>query len=421
MKPTSFIPPIISLLIAGGWIGSQRQSISAMEKDSVLLRKHIADVRASSQSAAGPIKKPAAPGKVAKDKEPIDWKKLAAQMAEMQQGGGMGDMRTMMRFQQRMQSMTKEDMVAALEEIAALDVPAEVRAMLEGMIINPLLEKDPELALTRFIGRLDDDRGQMRWQLSRALKNWAEKDPAKAQVWLDQQIAAGKFDSKALDGRSQSRIQFEGQMIGVLIGSDTEAAAKRLEAMPEDQRDNVMQGVSADSIKEDKQLAYADFIRDQLPEKEQAELIANLGNQLVRGDGFTAVDAYLDRIAATPEERTATATEAAVSKIQMNSYNKAVTREDLDAMREWVNKQAPGTADGVTGKALGSAAQGNRQLKFDDAAALAQQYDDSSGNQNVLAGFLQSNVVYSHRDAARELAQKITDEKRREEILKKLR
>jgi len=421
VKPTSFIPPIISLLIAGGWIGSQRQSISAMEKDSVLLRKHIADVRASSQSAAGPIKKPAAPGKVAKDKEPIDWKKLAAQMAEMQQGGGMGDMRTMMRFQQRMQSMTKEDMVAALEEIAALDVPAEVRAMLEGMIINPLLEKDPELALTRFIGRLDDDRGQMRWQLSRALKNWAEKDPAKAQVWLDQQIAAGKFDSKALDGRSQSRIQFEGQMIGVLIGSDTEAAAKRLEAMPEDQRDNVMQGVSADSIKEDKQLAYADFIRDQLPEKEQAELIANLGNQLVRGDGFTAVDAYLDRIAATPEERTATATEAAVSKIQMNSYNKAVTREDLDAMREWVNKQAPGTADGVTGKALGSAAQGNRQLKFDDAAALAQQYDDSSGNQNVLAGFLQSNVVYSHRDAARELAQKITDEKRREEILKKLR
>ncbi|MEO5716280.1 MAG: hypothetical protein ABIT37_22565 [Luteolibacter sp.] len=421
MKPTSFIPPVLSLLIVGGWIGSQRQSISAMEKESISLRKHIADVRASSQAAAGPTKKPAAPGKVAKDKESIDWKKLAAQMAEMQQGGGMGDMRAMMHFQQRMQSMTKEEMVAALEEIAALDVPAEVRAMLEGMILNPLLEKDPELALTRFIGRLDDDRGQMRWQLSRAMKNWAEKDPAKAQAWFDQQIAAGKFDSKALDGRSQNRIQFEGQLIGVLIGSDTEAAAKRLQAMPEEQRDNIMQSASMDSIKEDKQLTYADFIRGQLPEKEQAELIANLGNQLMRGDGFTGVDAYLDRIAATPEERAATATEVAVSKIQQDSYNKPVTRENLDAMREWVAKQAPGTADNVTGKALGSAAQGNRQLKFADAAALAQQYDDASGNQDVLAGFLQSNVIYSNRDQARELAQKITDEKRREEILKKLK
>ncbi len=421
MKPTSFIPPVISLLIVGGWIGSQRQSISAMEKESVLLRKHIADVRATSQTATGPTKKSAIPGKTAKDKEAIDWKKLAAQMAEMQQGGGMGDMRAMMRFQQRMQPMTQEEMVAALEEIAALDVPAEVRAMLEGMIINPLLEKDPELALTRFIDRLDDDGGQMRWQLPRAMKNWAEKDPAKAQAWFDQQIAAGKFDSKALDGRSQNRIQFEGQLIGVLIGSDSETAAKRLAAMPEDQRDDIMQSGWMDSIKEDKQIAYADFIRGQLPEKEQAELIANFGNQLARGDGFTAVDAYLDRIAATPEERTATAAEVAISKIQMDSYNMPVTRENLDAMRGWVDKQAPGTADNVTGKALGSAAQGNRQMKFADAAVLAQQYDDASGRQDVLAGFLQSNVIYSNRDEARELAQKITDEKRREEILKKLK
>jgi len=230
-----------------------------------------------------------------------------------------------------------------------------------------------------------------------------------------------KFDSKALDGRSQNRIQFEGQMIGMLISSDSEAAAKRLQAMPEDQRDSVMQSASTDSIKEDQQLAYANFIREQLPEKKQAELIANLSSQLVSRGGYSEVDAYLDRISATPAERAVSAVEAAESKIRMDSYNKPVTRESLDTMREWVNKQAPGTADEVTGKALGSAAQGNRQMKFADAAALAQQYDEASGNQDVLAGFLQSNAVYSNRDQARELAQKITDEKRREEILKKIR
>ncbi len=420
MKSITFIPPVVALVIVGGLIGSQRQTISAIEHQSVVLRKHIAAVRESSLAATVTSKKSAVPGKVTKDKDAIDWKKVAVQMAEMQQGGGMSDMRAMMRFQQKMQSMTKEEMVAALEEIAALDVPAEVRAMLEGMIINPLLEKDPELALTRFIGRLDEDRSQMRWQLSRALKNWAEKDPAQAQAWFDQQIAAGKFDSKALDGRSQSRIQFEGQMIGALIGSDTEAAAKRLQAMPEDQRDGVMQTITADSIKEDEQLAYADFVREQVSEKEQPELIANLSSHMVGRGGYSAVDAYLDRISATSTERAESAADAAVSKIQMDSFNKSVTRENLDAMREWVNRQAPGTADEVTGKALGQAVQGNRQLKFADAVAFAQQYDEASGKQDVLAGFLQNNGDYSNRDKARELAGKITDEKRREEILKNL-
>jgi hypothetical protein len=35
----------------------------------------------------------------------------------------MGDMRTMMRFQQRLQAMTQEELVAALDEIGALDLP----------------------------------------------------------------------------------------------------------------------------------------------------------------------------------------------------------------------------------------------------------------------------------------------------------
>ena len=136
LKPTSFIPPGVALIIAGGWIGSQRQSIATLEQESELLRKHIAD-RSSGGDGDSPHPKNAPSGKPAKDKEPLDWKKIAAQFAEMQQSGGMGDMRTMMRFQQRLQAMSKEELVAALDEIAALDLPAESRVMLEQMLIRP--------------------------------------------------------------------------------------------------------------------------------------------------------------------------------------------------------------------------------------------------------------------------------------------
>jgi hypothetical protein len=96
LKPTSFIPPVVALVIAA---------------------------RSSGGGGDSPHPKNAPSGKPAKDKEPLDWKQIAAQFAEMQQSGGMGDMRTMMRFQQRLQAMTQEELVAALDEIGALDLP----------------------------------------------------------------------------------------------------------------------------------------------------------------------------------------------------------------------------------------------------------------------------------------------------------
>ena len=426
MKSSSIIPPALSLLIVGGWVGIQRQSISAMEKESVLLRQQIADVRSTSQASAGVTKKRTTSGKLAKDKEPIDWKTLAPQVVDWYYRRDIGDLNTKMRFDQRMQSMTKEERLAALEEISALDLPADARRIFALRIIGPLQDEDPEFALTHCIDCMKDALDVLSEPLSEALKNLAKKDPAKAQAWLDQQIASGKFDSKSLDDENHSRMLFEGKLFGVLIGTDPEAAEKRLQAIPVDQRFSVMAKAPLDLINEDKQLAYADLIRRQLPyQSEKSAMIAKYGNGLVRGDGFTAVDAYLDRIAATPGERTATIREVAfrdtMEKFSQNSANQTFSRENLDAIHEWVSKQAPGNADTLFGAALASAAHFSWQGKFVDSAALAQQYDAASGNQDVLTGFLEDRASYFHRDEVRELAQQITDEKRREQILKHLK
>ncbi len=421
MKPTSLIPPVVALLIVGGWIGTQRQSIATLDKESALLRTHIANARASAGSEASSHAAKTPNGKPTKDKEPIDWKKVASEMAEMQHNNGMGDLRSMVHMQQRLLSMTKEELVSALDEIAKLDLPAEARQMLEQMLIGPLVEKDPELALNAFSDRFQDQRSGMGWQLSNALSNWAEKDPAKATAWFDEQIAAGKFDSKSLDGKNQARLQFEGALIRTLLSTDADAASRRLGGLPEEQRAEVLSRFPFAKGTEGNQKAFANLVRSQVPEAQRNEVIANMASNLV-SNGYPEVTAYLARIEATPAERAATVEQAASSKIQQSSYQKAVTREDLDAMREWVNTQAPGTADAATGKALASALNnGNGRFKFADAAALAVQYQASSGNDDVLVNFLDGWQARQNKEESIKLAEKISDPGRREEVLRKLR
>jgi hypothetical protein len=419
LKPALFIPPVVALAIAGIWLGTQRQSISTLERQSEVLRQAIA-ARSSGSAVDSSQARTALTAKAARDKGAIDWKQVAGQFAETRRAGGMGDMRAMLRFQQRLQAMGKEELVAALDEIAALDLPAETRRMLEEMILGPLVEKDPELALTKFIDRIQDNDGALSWQLSHAMQQWAKKDPAAAIAWFDQRIAAGKFDSKSLDGRSQSRILFEANLIHVLLGSDPAAAGRRLAAMPEDQRDDALSRFSIQQLKDEDQLAFATLVRDQVSKEDQARTLAQQASRLVGKNEFAKVGEFLDRIQASPAERGACAQHAAESAIRTISHQSKVTREDLDTMREWVSAQAPEATGRITGSALANALQGSRKLEFSEAADLAVSYHEAAGNDDVLSSFLESWSARQNKEQARVLASKISDAKRREEILQNL-
>jgi hypothetical protein len=418
VKIPLLIPPVVALSIVCIWLGSQRQTISALEQESAVLQNAIAARRSGGALDSTPGQ-PAAPEKLAEDKAPIDWKKIAALFAEIQQGG-VRDGRAMMRFQRRLQAMSKEELIATLDEIAALDLPDDTHKMLEQIILNPLVTKDPELALNHFVGYLKEENSSMFYQLSTAMHEWAKKDPRAATAWFDQQIAAGKFDSKSLDGRNRPRLQFEATVISVLLGSDPDAAGRRLADLPANQRDEVLDYFSRRTLEENDQLAFANLVRNQASEKEQTQTIAQQASRLVRDDGFSKVTEFLDRIQATPAERTATVAQAAESRIQSISYRKKVTREDLDSMREWVTAQAPEKTGRVTGTVL-AAAQNGRRMEFSEAAELAVEYHDASGNDEVLSAFLEGLSVRNNKEQARLLAEKISDMKRREEILENLK
>jgi hypothetical protein len=278
VKIVSMLPPVVALVVVATWLGLQRRSIAMLDDDCVMLRNRLA---ADSGAERSPAKSPVA-NKPAPAITPINWKTLAGQFDEMQRSGATADMRVMLRFQQRLQALTQEEILTALDDLAALGLSANAHSMLEQMLIGPLIEKDPELALTRFMGCLQEEQSGIKWHLSNALRQWAKLDSGKANAWLDQQIAAGKFDSKTLDGRSQFRMQFEGVMLDVLLPSDPAAAGSRLGALPEDQRAEVLSGLLG-SLKEENLTSFAKLVRDQLPAKAQALIFAQQAGQAAQG------------------------------------------------------------------------------------------------------------------------------------------
>ncbi len=420
-KPTHFILPVISLVLVifvVGWIGRERSSISTLEEESTVHQSVLAARSSGMGPEAAPLKSKST-NRQTKQKEPINWKTVTAQIAGMHGRISEAQFQSYLRLMEKFNALSKEELISALDELATLDVTdKKSRQMLQILVLGSLCQKDPEYALTHYFSLMEDQNEGMASRLATAMAGWAGKNPTAAIAWFDQQIAAGKFDSKALDGKSPERMKFEGSLIVALNSTDPAAAAARLESLPEDQRIDSLEGSRFD-IKDEDQLAYANLIRNGLPEKAQTDYFEWQIHIGLREKGYTEITGYLDRIKATPAERAICVERAARSKIDELSQNKKVTREDLDAMREWAASQAPGTTDKVTGSAL---AEATHKLGFPEAAALATQYHEASGNDDVLIGFLMA--YYPNKDSkeeARVLAQKISDVKKREEVLSRFK
>lgn len=420
LKAAIYIPPVVALVIVGSWISSQRQTISVLEEETVVLKQRMAMAEGGS-SMESKASRPGKADKPSKDNKPINWKDLASKLDQMQGEGGIRDMREMLRLQQQVSAMSRDDLVRSLDEISALELPPEARQRLEAMILGPLVEKDPEFALTRYVDQTGNTGGGMQWQMNSGLASWAKKDLAASTAWLDRQVAAGKLDSKSLDGKNPTRMQFEGTLIAAILSSNPDAAAARLASLPENQRSEVLGNSIGSSIKDEDQAAYAELVRDQLPEKDQAGALARIATQLAWKDGYDDVNAYLDRINATPAERAAVVGQAADSKIQKLSHSGVITAGNIAEMRQWAQQESPAIAENVTGKALARATEVNRKMEFSEAAALAGKYHQTSGDDQVLVGFLDSGAAWHHKEEARALAETISDEKIREQFLKRFK
>ncbi len=422
LKAVHIIPPLVALILAGAWNAAQMRSISSMEKDGGMLREKIAATLAAGDVPVDPSRA-AHSGRnaVADSKDPIDWRQLSGLMQEMQNGGGMSNIRAIMSFQQRVMTMSKEEMIAALDDISKLGLSSDARQALEAMLISPLIGKDPRLALEHYAGRIQTDPSGVGWQLATALRAWAKQDLTAAAAWFDQQIAGGAFDSKTLDGKSEVRSQFEAALMDSLISTDLAAANRRLSDLPEDQRREILEQISFPELSPEAQKAYAEMVRQLVPADEREGSFAHIASQLVDAEGYGKVSTFLDAVNASPEERAAAAKQTAESQLEQLGSEGTVTRANVDQLREWLTRQAPGEVDRITGKALAEAAQEQGTFNYSAASQLVLQYQQSSGSDEVLIAFLEGYSAHSNLEEAKHLADMIADEKRRDEILQQLR
>lgn len=317
--------------------------------------------------------------------------------------------------------MSREEMIAALDEIAALELSEKERQMLEDMIIPTLAGEDPVYVLERFGGRIVSDPDGAGYQLVSAMREWAEKDPTAAKAWFDGQIAAGNFESRTLDGKSEIRAQFEGALLDSLLPADPAAAAARLAALPEDQRREVLEQLSFSDLDPAAQASYAALVRDLIPADERAGSFAHIASQLVTEAGYDEVTKFLDGVQATPAERAAAAVQTAESRLELLALDGGATRDSIDPLRDWLARQAPQTANAILGKSLAEAAQDDGKFGFAEASKLALHYQQSGGGDDVLVAFLKSYAARSNLEEALQIADRISDPQRRAAIVDHLK
>lgn len=224
MQPILYLPPAAALAIVGLWLGSQYRSITTLEKETLLLRAHIAAAGRSNFPEADPSLAAKNGRKGAGVPDAINWERLAAAMAK---GEGISESQGMKLFKS-FDAMSGPELRAALAKIAALGLRKKDREELENWIIEPLAQKDPQLMLEHFIDRINDSQSSLSWQLPNTFQQWASKEPAAAAAWFDREIEAGKFESRSLKGDIGNRLEFEARLLPALLSISPDAVNLRL-------------------------------------------------------------------------------------------------------------------------------------------------------------------------------------------------
>lgn len=232
MKSSSLIPPALILIAATGWITYQRHSLSTVRSVNAKMEQTLVSVENQPRtvSVATDLVR-GKPTKSVSHASSIGGKKLIIEVAEILNNRHAPDDPVWGLFKQQIKSLSKENLVAALDETAAQKFHIVSRDSIEKDLIEALGIIDPELSLSRCSDLLFNGRPNLADSLSYTLREWALKDAQQAGAWLDQQTATGKYDSRRLDDKECLRDQLEATLIDALITQNNPTAKVRLKSL----------------------------------------------------------------------------------------------------------------------------------------------------------------------------------------------
>ena len=414
MKPRQLLPPIVALIAGCAWLSYQAAERSSLANSTNALRERIAVAK---RTAGDEAPRSLAEQRARGTKATAGGKKTSAELREWQQfaemqldngADGLENLRLNLRMQSRLKKMTAAEILATYDELAESDLSREGLAKIDAMFFDAAADKDPEMTLRHFENTLAAGEFPMVERMGNTFKKWLGKDTATAIAWLDEMTAAGKFETKRLDGVNQTLTRCAGPVIASLLDSDPADSLARLQGLPESQRAVVMMW-NFETLKPGTELAYAALVRQGLPEAQRASGFGKVANQMALEGGFAKVSTFLDTIGATAEERQATAFQVAAPAVLR------LLKKDgqIQEVHDWLVQQSPQTADRDTGRALISNLS---HLGNEKTLAAVNELYAKTGSDQLLEGFLSSRPTGPLGDDAMVLANQIKDPELRERV-----
>lgn len=133
-----------------------------------------------------------------------------------------------------LENMSNEELIAAMDEIAAVDARSFLQMYLTTLPSDILSSCDPLLVLDRMTDKQDPDLVMVH---RKSYQNFLKKDLKLAEQWLDRRIADGfEFYVRPDNGGCYGRNVFDGELVDSLRQQDPKLAIKRVMADPESQR-----------------------------------------------------------------------------------------------------------------------------------------------------------------------------------------
>jgi hypothetical protein len=177
------------------------------------------------------------------------------------------------------------------------------------------------------------------------------------------------------------------------------------------------------SVAEKDHKVFADLVRSCLPKEDHSQVLSSQlelsGNQ----SDLTRMSSYLARIDATKEDRVACMEAATLTLFTLMPRERQVTRADFDQFHQWAGSIDPASADKVTGTALAVTLSSGKGVSFDELAGIASDYHGTGAGDDILVAFIEQSVANEDvsKAKAREVAIRIRDLERREELLEQLK
>ena len=408
MKCSPWIVPVTVAVVVVIWTGRQQRVEEELQVVIRRLKEAIRQVDVQGVGSEG--------GKGARAAAQDKRNRLRTLAGAMRTGhGGMPDLRLVLRLQRMVQDLTPEELLVQLDEVDSLQLGRSERDMFVSCLIGALAEKDPQLALERFVDRIGKLDGMSAWHLSTAFQTWLDKDATLAAGWFDQQIRDGRFESTALDGTNQSRVRFETPLVKHLLKTDIEGAIARMADLSPHAREAVLQeGYSFGKMQASEDAGYARLLRSTLAADKASEILANTAAAMSEKGKYDRVDTYLKNVQPGAGETDIIIRRVMENQLLDRAQKPDLTRESVDAVRGWAAGHAPDSVDAATGTVLGDSLM--RGASYEQTRDLVLEYQQQGGGDAVLAAFLR--VSGPGNKSNRELIDRIQDAALREEIRK---